>query len=532
MVKSQSFTAAFAFLALAACSSGFEVGPELTAAKTSFSGSLSDPPATIIDPGASAQIPAPTPFGTVPSVASPTPQPQASSTPAATPSQTQKPVCDFSFMAMSHHETEIRNLAKPDAVVSLEGYSLVPGTRIVTRPAVTENRAVRPMLLTSDCSFQLATLTTTGLCLEAGAGDGATIMQNNCDAGSAFQRFKISTDAANRTSIRSSDGRCMEMQGTANQFLPVVMKTCNGSEAQVFSFGGLTSEVILPTPTVITEPKTQTLSNVSVTLLAAAASSSANIVLYQDARWQSPRPGAYVEYTVMAPYTGHYSFQVTYASWLPGAAMDVSVNGKPAGHVALPSTGSMNSIVETTAFALDFEKGTNTVRFAMPDTLVPYLTMSFASTYTNEKITRPGYVTPVSADSTTTVDLADINRLFRLSLDQTLGRRAWRYPGNFAHAEYKLKIPRAGRYEVEIEYSSPSAGYIDLLLNPVPLVNVGAETPIASIALQSSGPEIGTFATASTIAELPAGEIRLDFFGRLNVFKSAWAISGIKITPR
>jgi hypothetical protein len=433
---------------------------------------------------------------------------------------------------MSHHETEIRSVANPDAVVSLEGYSTTPGTRIVTKPAADENQVVRPLLQVDDCSFQLGTLINSSLCLDAGTKVGDTIMQNNCNASSRSQRFEMVTGAASQTTIRTMDGRCMEMQGTASQFMLVKMKTCDGSPAQSFSLGGLQTAKILPPPTVVTTPVTQTLSTVSVTLHAEAVSSSAGIVLKDNSTWIAPREGGYIEYSVTAPYTGHYSFQVTYAAWLPGAAMDISVNGSPVGRMEMPLTGSMNSLVETTAFSLDFKAGLNTVRFAMPNSLIPYLTMSFASTYTNEKITRPGYVTPIAASGDTTVDIADINRVFRFALDKTLGTRAWRYPGNFAHLEYKLKVPKAGKYKVEVGYSSPSGGAIDLLLNPLALVNARAETPHASIPLTSTGAKMGTFLTASTITDLPAGEIRLDFFGHLHSFTDDWAVSAIKITPQ
>jgi hypothetical protein len=468
----------------------------------------------------------------------PTPTPALTPGPTATPSSVG---CTNEAIIQSHRLTEMRSAQDPAYAAVVSGYSQKAGGQIVAYPEKAGGGSqYRALLQLDDCTYQIQTTTTTGLCFDAGVGNDAPLTHEACQATKPSQRWVVQKNTDNTFRLSVADGRCLEMKNLTGNNVQLRMQVCTGAIEQKYTLTKWTDGSLSPalTPVMSTETATAGDRGTSINEPKVSANSFGISFNVNARSWEFPQPGAFVDYDVVAAVGGEFSVQMIYSSWLPGAGVDVTVNNAAPVFMPFPYevSGDPTKKVETQAFPIVLSKGLNRIRFAMPaGRFVPYTLNMFYIAHTGEKLTQVGQLTEVSPTAKTVFDIAKINRLYRFTLDSTLSERAWRYPHNVAHLEYKLHVARAGRYKVAVRYSSPSGqDRIALAVNGI--LRISEYVEIAGrIPLPSTGKDMGEFRDSEAVEiSLPAGEVRLGFLAdadAVSMYVREYAISAITLTP-
>jgi Carbohydrate binding module (family 6) len=98
----------------------------------------------------------------------------------------------------------------------------------------------------------------------------------------------------------------------------------------------------------------------------ASDDSASGYTLYRGnpSLWGNLRTGGYVEYDMDVLAAGTYSVQLYYSTTLPGQSADIEVNGSTLALASLPSTGSWEAFVESSAVSVKLQAGDGTLRLA------------------------------------------------------------------------------------------------------------------------------------------------------------------------
>jgi hypothetical protein len=258
----------------------------------------------------------------------------------------------------------------------------------------------------------------------------------------------------------------------------------------------------------------------------AAIEIGANSVLFNFGRGVSPvsygqvaeylggflfeRPGAHVQFDLNVADAGPFLVSLTGASWLRGATVAVVLDGSLAAHVELTPDDARGVMRDASATLLQIPPGTHVLRLESAQPVqfgIPVLHV----TGIGQPLPAFAATTPLDSEGTTELPLFAISDVYRFTVITAAdGRRVWAHPHNRAFIDYDLEVPRAGTYELEVEYSSttPTEG---LLVSHDIETNRALEPAevLASIDLPMGATAAAFLTSAPAPLQLPAGRISL-----------------------